>query len=670
LSVFTQPNQDATSVAASDVATGPKVGFLEAYRASIDAQMRASSMFGIEYYMSYLDNQQTQVMRDAGIPDAPQLLRALQPDFDFSFARDDDGYFTGFSIAQAGEYMDVARAYSGDAPSEKMRNQLNGYDARILRLRETNADLGLRTSRELFGEVKRRAREAEAKINSDRNSFGGHVGSFVGSALSSMHPQTDPLNFWTLGVGGAGKTALQRIATQVGAQGAIETVNQITGVQEQRLILGVSHGFGDAAMRVGATALGAGALQGLGEGAVALGRRWFRSTQADPAPPVPAPDPPRRLPPPENATPEDLADDMRLQARPETYIDDAIIEAAASVAGAAKVKAADDLADAMAQLSDYAGPFPGAMRPRATSTAVPARVDRPRVEVAPALRSNSEYQAARAQDEASFVKYEKLLERRNVYRRWLDETRNQTSADKAETLAKIDARLDGLTKEFRRVQGKGNKTRVRAQIRDARADKEALLAVPDNVETPGARRIRQDTMKNDEKMRDLAPLIGRAYARSRGEWGVTDPEVDAVWDAYLEGRPRPENPPGVRMSYDEAVQMMQPVDRMPALARATPDQVGKTDADTLTAVARADGEVADAAVEAFRAQAARMVASTERETLTVDGIDVEIPLTARVEMPGPDGEPRMVTVRDLMKQMQRDSDEIAAVSTCSINKTS
>ena len=74
---FNNVNRDAQSVTPDQAATGPKVGFLEAFNTAYEAQTRAAPQFGIEYHMSELDNQQTKALRDAGVADGTRHIGTL-----------------------------------------------------------------------------------------------------------------------------------------------------------------------------------------------------------------------------------------------------------------------------------------------------------------------------------------------------------------------------------------------------------------------------------------------------------------------------------------------------------------------------------------------------------------------------------------------------------------
>ena len=674
MTFLSDSNKDAYSVSPDSAATGPLVGFFKSFETSVDAQMRASAQYGIEYFMQELDWQQTKSMLDAGVENPPQLMlslegtergegtRSLQ-----QILRKDSGYYEDFVPERSGEYLDVARRYAGEEISPEFEERLQAYDARVLKMREDRPDLNLMTSRQMMDRVKEEAVAAERAQQNARRTWGGTLGDFTGGALASMNPNTDPLNFYTLALGGAGKTALARIGSQVGAQGAIETVNQITGVQEERQLLGLSSGFTDAATRIGATALGAGVLQGAGEAVVAGARRWFRNTPDDPAPPVTvAQDAPEPLALPKPAEMKEAAQAARLEQEPRSYLDVIADKAPLSGIRAGAPRTAADLTDMSRQLDDWAGGNPVAMTPRTGNATFPGGVPMPRVDTRAATDNNRLYQMAREADPDTFNKYDRMVERRNVYRRWIDELAEGRDADVQSTMEAIDRRIHSLEAKLRTTQGKNNKAKVRNQIKEAEADRASLLKVSKSQETPDIARVRADLVKLDEKMRDVAPLIGRAYSRARGRWGETTDELDAVWGAYREGRSQPEMPATNTLpDYDTALTL---TDRAPILRQADKVEPGATSADTARAIVAENAKVLDDAIEAYRAQIKSLVDVSDTGKLRVNGTEYEFDLDAdTMFVPHESGTGgKEVKLREFLDDTKRAEDELEAVSTCSL----
>ena len=676
MSFFGETNQDSYSVAPGAAATGPLVGFFESWGVAVDAQMRASSQFGIEYYMQELDWNQTRAMLDAGVEAPPQLMLGLEGTAPGEGAqsvaqmlRSDSGYYEDFIPERSGAYLDVARRYAGEEISPEFEERLQAYDARISQIQRDRPDLQLMSSRTMFDRVREGAQAAESRLDGDRRTWGGAFGGFFGGALASVHPGTDPLNFYTLGVGGAGRTALQRTLFQIGAQGVVETINQVTGVQEERELLGLSNGFADAAQRVAATALGAGALQGVGEVVGAGVRRWFRNIPEDPAPPVTVADSPREpiaLPAPDRLREE--AQTIRLERDGRAYTSILAEQAPLSGIRMAEPRIVADIGDMTRQLEAWDGGAPASLGARTANIALPGETRTARIGgVQAALDNNRLYQLAKEEDPQAFRQYEQLIERRNTYRRWVEELAQGRDRDVQQTMDRIEARLHALEARHKTTQGKTNKLRIREEMAEVRADREALIAASRTRETRDIAQVRQELVKVDEKMRDVAPLIGRAYSRARGRWGETSQELDAVWQSYREGRGQPDMPSSQTLpDYDTA--MMSLSDRAPILRRADKVEPGATSADTARAIVAENAKVIDDALMAYRDEVKRLVDVAEDGKLRIEGRDYTFDLDKdTMFVPHETGTGgKEVTMRQYLDEMRRAEDELEAVSSCSI----
>lgn len=660
MTVLSDSNPDAYSLSPDTVATGPLVGFFESWSASVDAQMRTSSQFGIEYFMHELDWQQTRALLDAGVSSPPQLMLSLEDREagegsagDFSVAqmlREDSGYYEDFIPNRSGEYMQVARRYAGDETSPEFEKRLRDYDAQIAKLREQHPDLELRSSREMFEQVRKDAAAAEQREQTDRRTWGGAVGGFLGGAVASMHPGTDPFNFYTMAAGGAGKTAAQRIFSQVGAQGAIETVNQVTGVQEGRQLLGLSHGLSDAAQRVAATALGAGVLQGAGEAVFAGARRWFRNTETDPAPPLALAERPAEPLP--QITPDNLIEEARLariEQDPRAYSDMLAAQAPLSGVKAGRPRSVVDLADASAQLEDWAGAAPAAVRPRTSSATYPTSPPRTAQEVDPPV----------------FVRYDRNVERRNELRAQIEADVEGRDAEVHKAMGAVDARIHALEARLRATQGGGDAAELRKEVSEARKDRGALLRVSESKEAPEVASARRRIAKLDDKAADIVPLIGRARARARGRWGVSADDLDDVWGAYREGRTGPDTPAGEALEGREA--MLALTDRAPVLQGAGNVEPAATSAETAQRIIAENTKTIDAALEGYRTQVKKLVDVSEEGKLKVDGREYEFDIDRdKLFVPNEDGNGgKEVTLREYLAENKRVEDELEGVSTCS-----
>jgi len=517
----------------------------------------------------------------------------------------------------------------------------------------------------MFVVVRDKARAAEQKEATDRRTWAGAAGGFLGGAVAGLDPSTSPWNFATLPIGGAGKSAFTRIISQGAGQGAIEAVNQVTGVQEQRELLGLNHGFLDAASRVVGGAVGGAALQGAGEALVAGGRRFFRSTPSDPAPaPEAIVDAPQAPVAPTRTTPEALVQEARTarleQQGSAALIDRIADETPLSGLRTGKQRVASDLFDMERQLNEWT--LPAETRPRTAVAAYPGDTPTtPAIDVAAALENNARYQAAKAMDPVAFTQYEKLLTKANSYRRWIGELSEGRDADVQRISDGIDRRLDELEARLRTTQGKNAKAKIRREIDEVRRDRQQVAVMSGTRETRDIAQVRRALMKTDEQMRDLAPNLGRAYARAEGRWGEGQADLDAVWQAYRAGRT--EALPAPATGLPDADTMMSLYDRVPTLQRAPVDTpADKPAADVVREVLAKDIERLDEAREAFSAQARALLSETADGKVRVEGVDHEFSVNDKLF----DADGQEVTIRDMLEDINRQNDELEAITSCSI----
>lgn len=673
MSFFTDANADAMSVAVDDAATGPRVGFLESFNVAVEAQMRASAQYGIEYHMNELDWKQTNAMRDAGVEAPPRLLEELRGDQGFIQRTLGEGLRT--SAGEIRPLLDVASLYSGKDVEDGVRERVARYDARIAEMQAQFPELGLRTSEDMFGEVREKAQYYDRRLEGDRRTTGGSIGSFFGGALASMHPGTDPFNFYTMGVGGVGKTAAARIGAQAGGQGLVEGINQITGVQTEREMLGLSHGLGDAMSRVAGAAIGGGVLQGTGEGVAFAFRKWFRSGPGDPAPLPEAPSRPE-LPDTSSVPPRAIPADeglagAKLTREPLTYDDHLAAQAPfAELPGAGRLRAVEDLDYFTLQMNDWEGDLPINVRPRtetATNTASGQRVYPNFREVAD---KSVVHDVARQVDPDTFRRFDSHLVRKNTYRKWLDEMGPERDADIDAKLQDVSARIAELEASRPDVRGKSAKAAIRREIRGLKDQGRQIVLNSAKIETPDIARVRSALMREDEKMRDLAPLVSRAYSRARQQWSDTKADRDvahrmieeARYDVPGEGS-RTGDPEVNRAELGDKAPLLQGAPRVADKVKRDADA-----ADVASAIVAENAKVLDEAVGAYRASIDSLLGTEKNGEITVDGQDFKLNMDSeKLLVPLDDGTgSKEVSVRQLLEDNKLSEQEIEAVTTCSL----
>lgn len=665
MTFFNEANREALTVSPDAAATGPRVGFLESWAVGWNEQVRASAQYGIEDQMWRAENENVTALRRAGVENVPFLSEDS-----FGIANALPGPAGG-----SGTYLDVAKFYQ-DGGDPAFSTKLEDYDKRIGELQEKYPELNLRTSREMWEGVQAAAQEYERRSMTDRRTVGGSVGAFLGGALASMNPNTDPLNFITLGVGGGGKTIATRIAGQAGAQGVIETLNQITGVQEQRRLLGLEYGFGDAVQRVAGAAVGGAALQGVGEAAAFGFRRWFRSTPTDRAPlpgvtekPV-LPDtsmiPPQAIPADENLAA------AKLTRSPETYMDYVHERSPLSITRDGRARTVLDMDYVEERLNAWDGTNPWELPPKTdTATTLPNSDF-----IAPDMHRVAEQSQlddmARQVDPQTFRRYDALAAQKEAYAKRIEELTGGETPEALARVAEVDNKIDALMAKLEDATGK-RAAKLRNDLRALNAERETVIAEQTSHMSPDVQRFRREMMKNDEKMRDLTPLVSRAYARARNKWANTEADRAAVISMVREGRTTLPNVEGEQVA--RIVSGAQSLaDRAPILqqsAKVEAKMPADADAvDVARAIVAENVKAMDEALATYRTELDTILGTERDGEIEVGGMKLNLDKDT-IYVPNENGDGgNQLTIRQLIEQNKNDEYELEAVTTCSLRKTS
>lgn len=535
MSFFGEVNKDAaTSVPLDRASFGPRHGFLEALDAAWDAQARNSSMFGLEAAFREVEQDQIRSLRAAGITPHKSLNDSEEGE---TF-----GGFTGGVNSR--RYLDAARFYvDGGVP--ETADMMAARDAEITKLQEKHPDLKLRTYRDMWNAVRDRASKADQIEQEGPTSIGGSVGGFVGAAIGGVDPRTDPLNTLTLPLG-AGRTVAQRIGAQAFGQSAVETVNQLTGVRENRRLLGLDNSVMRSALEIGFAGVAGAGFQGLGEAAGALGRRWFRNTPTDPAPPPPARpttgvvEPEAPVPPPERYV--RLADEDQLYVAParNTALD-SLPEFLRQVEDANKAdlpygnsrvanrRSVLDLEAVTKQLDDFST-HPWEVKPSTETRPVDLDAGTQHAYDAPAQRvidnQKTVDQLARELDPETFNIYDQLRFQRDMLRQWLTDLKGPRSEAATAAVRDADTHIAQLESKLEKTSPK-NRKKVAEALAAARREREEIFEALTTADTPDMMKVRERIQALDEQMRDMAPVVTRAYDAARGKFAghQPDPEV-------------------------------------------------------------------------------------------------------------------------------------------------
>ncbi len=169
-------------------------------------------------------------------------------------------------------YLAAARRVTGGAEPKRedvtpvFWSQWEDFQKKEARLTELKRDHPeIMTFADVLTEARKRAGDTETRADDlyERAGAGGAVAAFVGRMAGSF-TWRDPMNLGTLGLGGFGKNFALRVATEAGANSAIEAVNQFFGVEEGRKLLGLRDT--NPWESIAAAGAGAAVLRGAAEG--------------------------------------------------------------------------------------------------------------------------------------------------------------------------------------------------------------------------------------------------------------------------------------------------------------------------------------------------------------------------------------------------------------------
>lgn len=632
-------------------AVAPRVGFLRGFETAYEAQRRTAAMYGIERAVQDLQSEQSVKLKNAG------LIGNMPWDEDY-------GPWGG----KLGG-LDLAKFYEEGGDEETIA-RYKAYDEKIDEFKTKHPELGLRNTRETWDTVKSKAQEAERRYSDMRTTTSGAFGDFIGGAAASLDPRTDPLNTVTLGLAGKAKTILGGMAAEGGIQGGIEAVNQVTGVQQERRLLGLDHGFDNAITQIGFSAAGGAALRGTGEGlglAFKYGRkRWFN----DQAPPPPIDIPPSFKP--EDIAMERQADDFAKGRT--TYAD---LNISRTTHGETRIGAArtvDDLKYTTAKLDEWAGPRPSDLKPMDIS------------DLDLTLKSGIKTvdDAARALDPETFRIYDKLSARKQELRSAIDATTANKAPAESVALAErrtVEAAVDDLTNRIDELKSQRNRGEISnrklkdldkriKQLETERADNMTRIKGSDDPQTAS---LRQELLDTDIKMRDMAEVVGRTYARARGEW-----QLPTEQQLSLRRMMRGEQDSGFNV--DEPIRQTVPSNAMfddstltaaPILQRAgqveakmRPDSDA---ADYASSIIKEDIKLAEANIERMRTSLDKYLGDDVTE-INIAGTELKLNLdTDKIYVPNADGDGgSFKTVREVLEDLKETELDLEATKKCSI----
>jgi hypothetical protein len=249
--------------AQAEFSLGPKPGFSQGFSDAYDDQVRNWSQFGLQYAFAEAEQEQLDLIYErtgkrlnpiVGLP----LFKALAKNFEGRELDPEEIEWVAELTRRMGDMAEIKKANPDVLTYDQMWERVQGAG---------------------------KAAEQRAQKTESLAGFGGWVGSFLGRMAGSF-TYRDPLNIATLGIGGVGRSAALRIATEFGANGAVEAINQFTGVQSNRELLGLDHSTEQALAQVGLVGTGAALIRGAAEGVAAGWRGIVKRYGARTAPDI------------------------------------------------------------------------------------------------------------------------------------------------------------------------------------------------------------------------------------------------------------------------------------------------------------------------------------------------------------------------------------------------
>lgn len=251
---------------------GPSVGLGEMVAQSFRQQYRVDSARALD---EELRNRWLESLRAAQIRDqvniAPDPLGrnpSLDPDDPWAYRA-----FAQHVSGQPVDTFDPNKTLVNYDPTARIKGMIDANE-KIKALNNPN----IKSFEQILEEVSQMQHEVEGETASmyERTGRGGFVASLLG-AMAGSFTTRDPLNLITAPIG-AGRTAVMRIATDMGVAGAVTGYTELSEVAPARRIAGLPER--DPLLNIAAATLGAGVIRGGIEG-IGYGVRSLRTESID-----------------------------------------------------------------------------------------------------------------------------------------------------------------------------------------------------------------------------------------------------------------------------------------------------------------------------------------------------------------------------------------------------
>lgn len=643
-------NEDFASSAGDPVSLEPRVGYLQSSAIAFNASFNSQEFVGnVNAYDDY-EKQNTSLV-DKGI---------TMPS---TFSKD----------GQPINPSDIGRHYEGQETNVSPE-ALKAYDDKIESARKQYPDLKLRTTKEIWDDAKKVQQEYQAMEDQRRGTTLGKVGGVVGHIAGTMG---NPSNIAASLVGGelfvGAKAGLgAKLAAEGAAQGGATAVNEATGDASYRKALGMDGSFQSSLENIIGAGAGGVVLKGAAHGLGVAGKRWFADAPNDPAPAVPK-DFGTTTKPSQIDIPLTPEQHYALQKALPTSIDPALTS---SRLGTARLL--DDINHVQSRLEAWDGESPVNLRPQ-TDTSIP-------LEPASGVRFDGSYstraalnqltpdELARRIDPDTFRVYDAAAAKLDLMRGEMASIKADVAGRNAQIapqLKELDTQIAALQAKFEHPNTSAKNRKLISQklepLEQQHAELKGQLLSGD---TPREAVLRQSMTAMDTRMRDLAPVVSRAYERARGEFGPSPELKNAVESMVREGRPtlKPQEVDAIinkarEMHEAPAATGLQP---SPIEARLAPEDIhpDKPIAHGLAKVAERDSRAATEQLDAFRASLTSLL-KEENTSVTIG--EHTFNLKDKLEVPNADGTgSREITVKQMLDELHEADYDLKAMKTCSI----
>jgi hypothetical protein len=337
-----------------------------------------------------------------------------------------------------------------------------------------------------------------------------------------------------------------------------------------------------------------------------------------------------------------------------------------------------DMEFVSARLDAWDGEQPFEIKPPGkTSSAIPGRVDiqSPRIRID--TPGSSLDAIAREVDPKMFGIYDKLADRKEEFRRWLDDPRYKeqqrgVSAKAQEQFDELSKRIEALKWNMRN-KGRRRQAEMQTKLDALLEERDAMTDKLTAKDTPEMAAIRRELIKVDEQMRDLAPAVGRAYAQARNQWDLDEPNRELVRQMVRDGR-KELGDEILPDTYEDALDIFKPTlhDKAPILQETSKVQSqlrdGADAADIAATILQENKKVMDEALMSYRNSLDAIVKNTEEGVVTINGEKYSFDLdNDTIDVMLDDGVSiKRMTIRELLEDNADTEAELKATQSCSI----